>query len=157
YGADGNPVPVLFAPGNDPFVITVGAADINGTVGTQDDFAAPWSTYGYTVDGFAKPDLGAPGRYMIGPVPRYSSLLQERGSDLASQGYMQLSGTSFSAPVVAAAAALVLARHPSFTPDQVKGALMLTARPTRAANGALGVGELTANAAAAVASPPDPN
>ena len=38
---------------------------------------------------------------------------------------MQLSGTSFSAPVVAGAAAQILAGHPSSTPDQVKGALMV--------------------------------
>ena len=42
-----------------------------------------------------------------------------------------MSGTSFAAPVVAGAAAQLLARHPNWTPDQVKGALMLTARPLR--------------------------
>ena len=42
YGVDGRPG-VLYAPGNDPFVITVGAADIDGSVGPADDFAAPWS------------------------------------------------------------------------------------------------------------------
>ena len=30
YGTDGRPAGVLYAPANDPFVITVGAADING-------------------------------------------------------------------------------------------------------------------------------
>ena len=42
---------------------------------------------------------------------------------------MQLSGTSFAAPVVAGAAAMLLAQHPTWTPDQVKGALMVTATP----------------------------
>src|SRR5207247_1803222 len=50
---------VLFAPGNDPFVITVGAEDISGSVSTNDDFPAPWSSYGYTRDGFATPELSA--------------------------------------------------------------------------------------------------
>ena len=38
--------------------------DLNGTpTNRSDDFAAPWSAFGYTLDGFAKPDIGAPGRY----------------------------------------------------------------------------------------------
>ena len=69
YGVDGAPSDVLYAPGNDPFVITVGADDVNGSISTFNDFAAPWSVYGYTLDGFAKPELSAPGRYMISAVP----------------------------------------------------------------------------------------
>jgi hypothetical protein len=71
---------------------------------------------------------------------------------------MELSGTSFAAPVVAAAAAQVLARHPEWTPDQVKGALMVSAKDTPAATlGSLGVGMVDATRAAAVVGPPDPN
>src|SRR2546430_3227591 len=51
--------------GNDPFVITVGANDVSGSVSTNDDMNAPWSAYGYTYDGFRKPELAAPGRYML--------------------------------------------------------------------------------------------
>ena len=69
YGNPNGPSGVPFAPGNDPFVITVGASDTGRSVSTWDDVAAPWSAYGYTLDGFAKPDLAAPGRYMVGPVP----------------------------------------------------------------------------------------
>jgi len=67
YGTLDGPSGVPFAPGNDPFVITVGATDTGKFLSTSDDVAAPWSAYGYTLDGFAKPDLAAPGRYMIGP------------------------------------------------------------------------------------------
>jgi beta-glucosidase len=61
--------------------------------------------------------------------------------------------------VVAGIAADLLALHPDWTPDQVKGALMLTAAPTGPSTGAyaLGVGEVQASAAAAVVSPPNPN
>ena len=60
---------MLYAPGNDPFVITVGAIDLGNSVGADDDTVAPWSAYGYTPDGFYKPDVAAPGRYMVGPGP----------------------------------------------------------------------------------------
>jgi serine protease AprX len=157
YGDNGQPTTVAYAPGNDPFIITVGASDTNATAWTTtDDFAAPWSAFGYTLDGFAKPDIGAPGRYIIGPVPSTSTMVKEHPERVTASGYMWMSGTSFAAPMVSGAAALVLAYHPNWTPDQVKGALMLTAQPT-AAGMALGVGELNAKAATQVTSPPNPN
>jgi len=156
YGDNGQPTTVGYAPGNDPFIITVGAADPNGTAwSAADDFAAPWSAYGYTLDGFAKPDIGAPGRVLVGPVPSLSTMAREHPERLTAPGYMWMSGTSFSAPV-SGAAALVIAHHPDWTPDKVKGALMLSAQPT-AGGMALGVGEVNAIAATQVADPPNPN
>src|SRR3954452_23396350 len=61
YGSAMGPSGVKYSPGNDPFVITVGAADVGSLPGVYDDTAAPWSAYGYTEDGFAKPEIGAPG------------------------------------------------------------------------------------------------
>ena len=143
YGTGDTPSGVAYAPGNDPFVITVGAADLNGTLSRSDDTAAPWSAWGRTLDGFMKPDLVAPGRYMVGPVPDSSTLATERSDKMVAPGYIQLSGTSFAAPVVAGAAAQILAKHPSYTPDQVKGALMVSATPMPGATpGSVGVGEV---------------
>ena len=114
-------------------MITVGADDIDGSVSTMNDLAAPWSAYGYTLDGFAKPDVAAPGRFIVGPVPATSTLALERPTSMVAAGYIQLSGTSFAAPIVAGAAAQILSAHPNWTPDEVKGALMASAtrRPPR--------------------------
>jgi serine protease AprX len=160
YGVEGGASGVPFAPGNDPFIITVGAVDIDGSPRrANDDTAAPWSAYGYTLDGFAKPELAAPGRYMVGPVPQAATLPKEKPQNLREPGYMQLSGTSFAAPVVAGVAAQILAAHPDWTPDQVKGALMLTAKHLpEALPLSVGVGEINAAAAAELMiAPPNPN
>jgi subtilisin family serine protease len=69
-----------------------------------------------------------------------------------------MSGTSFSAPVVSGLAAQILARNPSWTPDQVKGALMITAHPLAGADPlSAGAGEVDGVAAASVDAPPNPN
>lgn len=157
-GTGNGPVP-LSAPANDPFVITVGAVDQHSTSSTADDTLPPWSAFGHTLDGFQKPELAAPGRYLIAPVPVGSSLFAtfpERIVDPAG-GLMWMSGTSFAAPIVSGAAAQILYRHPDWTPGQVKGALMLTARALRLAGLAGGVGEPDVSAAAALASPPNAN
>ncbi|HEU6443882.1 MAG TPA: S8 family serine peptidase [Gaiellaceae bacterium] len=149
---------MLYAPASEPFVITVGATDVAETASVADDTNAPWSSHGYTAEGFWKPELAAPGRYMPGPISRDSSLAQLFASRVVAPGYMWMSGTSFAAPVVAGAAAQILARNPSFTPDQVKGALMTTARRLPlAAPGSVGVGQIDVAAAASVRRPPNPN
>ena len=68
------PNSVDFAPANDPFVVTVGATDSNFTASTSDDVQAPWSSFGSTVDGIAKPDLLAPGRGIVSTVPAATTL-----------------------------------------------------------------------------------
>jgi serine protease AprX len=158
YGHEDGPSGVLFAPGNDPFVITVGAVDLDGTVKIKDHDVPGWSAYGYTYDGFRKPEVAAAGRFMVGPVSMNASLKLAKPANVLSPGYMRLSGTSFASPVVAGAAAQILARHPSFTPDQVKGALMQTARHIpEAPPGSAGVGEINAYRAAMLNRPPNPN
>src|SRR5207248_9199377 len=48
YGSPTGPSGAPYAPGNDPFVITVGASDTGKSASTNDDVAAPWSASGYT-------------------------------------------------------------------------------------------------------------
>jgi serine protease AprX len=158
YGVAGKPSGVLYAPGNDPFVLTVGADDLGNTVDAADDTAAPWSAWGYTYDGFAKPEISAPGRYLIGPVPAGSTLATTRPEAVVSPGYMELSGTSFASPIVAGAAAYLLALNPKWKPDDIKGALMLGATPEpNAIPGSAGVGLVDLAAAGEIKKPPNPN
>jgi serine protease AprX len=158
YGSPDGPSGVKYAPGNDPFVITVGAIDLEGSVNARKHDVPGWSAYGYTYDGFRKPEVVAAGRYMVGPIPANSTLKKDKPENVVTETTMRLSGTSFSSPIVAGAAAQILARHPSWTPDQVKGALMLTARYVPDADpGSAGVGEINAERASARTTLPNPN
>jgi serine protease AprX len=157
YGIATGPSGVRFSPGNDPFVITVGALDLGGSAKINDDSIAPWSAYGYTYDGFYKPEIAAPGRYMVGPVPAGSTIAATKVQNMVGLDRVQLSGTSFAAPVVAGTVAQMLARHPNWTPDQVKGALMQTARRVPVNPKAAGVGEVTVTRAVTARATPNPN
>jgi serine protease AprX len=157
HGTGNGPVSMSFAPGNDPFIITVGALDEQQSADPIDNDLAWWSGYGTTADGFYKPELAAPGRYMIAPVPASSTLTQQFPDRVVGPGYMWMSGTSFAAPVVSGIAAQILARNPSWTPDQVKGALMRNANFLSAPGFAAGVGEVEGLFAAHDVDPPNPN
>jgi len=118
----------VYPPANDPFVITVGATEDLGTASLDDDFVGAFSAYGTTGDGFAKPDIVAPGRNMISllagtDATAYTNHIKHHVDDF----YFRMSGTSMSAPVVTGAIALLLQDEPGLTPDQVKYRLMATA------------------------------
>jgi serine protease AprX len=143
----------IYPPANDPFVITVGAVDDKGTTFISDDSMAGFSAFGTTTDGFAKPDLVAPGKNIIGPLSSTSAQLAvDHPANKVNDYYFKMSGTSMSAPIVTGAVALMLQVSPSLTPDQVKYRLLSTARknPTWAGYDAAkaGAGYVDAYAAA---------
>lgn len=129
----------IASPGNSPFVITVGAMNDRGTALRSDDIMTTYSSKGPTlVDHIVKPDLVAPGNAIMaaqaqgrtlaslfpGNIPTRTYYTIGLGN---STTYMTLSGTSMAAPMVSGAAALLLQKTPSLTPNQVKARLMKTA------------------------------
>jgi serine protease AprX len=133
---------VSYAPGNDPYVITVGAVDDQGTADNSDDVVADWSSQGTTQDGVAKPDVVAPGAHIISTLAPHSAFATLCPNCVIDGSYFQVSGTSLAAPLVAGVAADLIADHPDWTPDMVKGALVNTG--TQLPGGA---GEVNARAA----------
>jgi serine protease AprX len=120
---------VKYAPGNDPYVISVGGADDRGTKGTSDDTSTAWGSIGTTQDGFAKPEVIAPGAHIISTLAPNSAFASLCSGCIRDGAYFQAGGTSMSTPVVSGVAALLLQQHPTWTPNQVKGALVKTSRP----------------------------
>jgi serine protease AprX len=134
---------VSYAPGNDPYVITVGAVDDQGTSDNSDDATTSWSSRGTTQDGFAKPDVVAPGAHIVTTLAPNSDFSHLCPTCVVGGAYFQVSGTSLAAPLVAGVAADLLAEHPDWTPDMVKGALVNTG--TQLSDGAQEVNASAAN------------
>jgi len=129
------PDAVWYAPGNDPQVITVGCLDENQTATPTDDSLCPISSRGLTEDGFAKPDLVAPGRKIVstlgaGVNGQRTTLAAEFPQRISADGeHISLSGTSMAAPMVTGAIALLLQKHGNLSPGQLKQLLTATTRP----------------------------
>ncbi len=125
----------ITAPGNAPWVLTVGASSHMGTADRSDDRIATFSSRGPTaIDSRAKPDLVAPGvgiESLSDPNSAFyttqAPYLLEGTVPTAYLPYLSQSGTSMSAPVVSGTVALMLQANPSLTPNQVKAILQYTA------------------------------
>ncbi len=128
------------APGNDPYVLTVGVMKTALTTTKADDAITTYSSKGPSpVDHIVKPDLVAPGNPVAAwlqqgtlvnenPSNFVSPYLYINGANSGTQSsYFILNGSSMAAGVVSGAAALLLQAQPNLTPDQVKARLMMTA------------------------------
>jgi len=126
----GAPFAVDHAPANDPFVITAGSFDDGGTAARSDDVLAGWSSFGVTVDGYAKPEVAAPGVGIVSASAGQRTYLPQQAPDSFLDGrYARFSGSSASAAIVSGTVALMLDEDPSLTPDEVKFRAMATSSP----------------------------
>ena len=127
-------------PGDDPFVITVGSIDDEGTSGLGDDALPNFSSHGPTAaDGLAKPDVAAPGAHLVSLAAPNAAITQIYPSSMPAP-YRRGSGTSMSAAVVSGLVADILSVNSLWTPDRVKFALMSTAQADHASTDPMAVG-----------------
>jgi serine protease AprX len=145
-------------PGDDPWVITVGATDDRGTRSPSDDYLPDFSARGPTAaDLLPKPDLVAPGGHIIS-LRAPGSTIDTTYPTYVDGSYRRGSGTSMAAGVVSGAVALLLQRNPTATPNRVKFALTATARDAASDDPlAVGAGQVDAYQAAFSAPPGEAN
>jgi hypothetical protein len=108
---------------------------------------AYYSNYGVAVA------VAAPGGDTTGGIAT-NGILSTLNTGTTTPGvdtYAYYQGTSMATPHVSGVVALMLAKNPGLTPDQVKSALMNTARPFPAACSQCGAGIVDANAAVSIA------
>jgi serine protease AprX len=134
-------------PGDDPFVLTVGAADLKDPRVTGDDVVAPFSSKGPTADGLAKPDLVAPGTSILGVRAVGSTVDREHPTARFRGSYFKGTGTSQAAAIVSGVAALLYDTKASLRPDVAKAALVRTAQRQLAGRPGAGAGLVDARAA----------
>jgi serine protease AprX len=145
-GNDGASSNGLELPAADPFVLAVGGADTQGTGDPADDAVADWSSRG---DGTRNPDVLAPGSSIVSyRVP--GSFIDQSSTGRVGDDRQRGSGTSQAAAVAAGAAALLLERHRTWSPNQLKAALRAGARGMAGDPRAVGEGELDVAAADAL-------
>ncbi len=132
----------ITAPGNAPWVLTVGASSHQGTTDRFDDKIGNYSSRGPTAHDFlAKPDIVAPGTGTVSLADPASTFYLTKAPYLVNgsrapgyKPYLALTGTSMASPVVAGTVALMLQANPSLTPNAVKAILQYTSNPLSGVN-----------------------
>jgi serine protease AprX len=122
---------VSYAPANDPYVISVGAVDDAGTKQLEDDKLTSWSSRGRTQDGFTKPEVVAPGAHLVSTMAPNADFLTLCPTCVVDGVYFRVGGTSMAAGLISGEAAVMIQKHPDWTPDQVKGTLVKRTRPVK--------------------------
>lgn len=134
-------------PGDDPYVVTVGAADVRGTADTFDDTVAPFSSRGPTRENVPKPDLVAPGITIVSQRAPDSTIDAMRPAAGLDEHYFKGTGTSQATAIVAGTAALMFQAAPALTPNEAKATLVGTASADLAGRNGAGAGLIAADEA----------
>jgi serine protease AprX len=125
----------ITVPGNNPYVITIGAIDSHRTPGFwEDDNVPTWSSTGPTFDGFFKPDVLAPGMNVVSYMHNGSGeipyLVQIHPDYSENAILFRMNGTSMATAAASGVVALMLDHDPTLTPDEVKFRLLYSAQQT---------------------------
>ena len=120
-GNNGAGVGTLNAPADADSMLAIGAVSSDGSI-------AAFSSRGPTYDGRMKPEVCALG---------VSTVCANPGTTTT---FATASGTSLSCPLAGGCAAVILSAHPTWTPMQVREALMRTASNTACPNNTYGWG-----------------
>ncbi|WP_232836933.1 S8 family serine peptidase [Lentzea terrae] len=116
--AAGNSGGPIGSPAAADAALTVGAVD-------RDDKLAEFSSRGPRwTNNAVKPDITAPGVDIVAAKAKNGQIGTPVGD-----GHVSLSGTSMATPHVAGAAAILAAQHPAWKAEDIKAALMNTAKP----------------------------
>jgi serine protease AprX len=134
-------------PADDPFVLTVGASVTKSSSDRSADVAAPFSSRGPTQDGFAKPDLLAPGISIVSIRNPNSTIDQAHPNARVGDNYFKGTGTSQAAAVISGVAARLFQQSPGLSPNVAKK--LLDAAAFKDLNSMAGAGKGLADGKAA--------
>ncbi|MDQ1647541.1 MAG: serine protease AprX [Cryptosporangiaceae bacterium] len=112
----------LLNPASDPYVLSVGAVDTVGTASARDDVVTSFTNRG----GARRVDIVVPGRTILSLRDPGSYIDTNFPSARVGTSVFKGSGTSQATAVAAGNIALLLQKRPTWTPDQVKAAILST-------------------------------
>nr|WP_042187373.1 S8 family serine peptidase [Kibdelosporangium sp. MJ126-NF4]CEL18031.1 Probable secreted peptidase [Kibdelosporangium sp. MJ126-NF4]CTQ90741.1 Probable secreted peptidase [Kibdelosporangium sp. MJ126-NF4] len=115
-GNSGPAVGTIGSPGTSPSALTVGAVD-------KQEQVASFSSRGPVADGSVKPEIVAPGVSIVAARAVGTTM----GAPVNDK-YTAASGTSMATPHVAGAAAVLAQRHPDWTANRLKAALIASTK-----------------------------
>jgi serine protease AprX len=138
-------------PGDDPFVVTVGAMYGQDTLDRTDDVVMGFSSRGPTQDGVSKPNLVAPGVTIVSDRATGSTIEQMHQDAWVGDCCIKGTGTSQATAVITGVAALMFQADPEMTPNVAKKTLVATARSYITGQPGAGAGVVDATSATTAA------